>query len=359
MVRSRPLGAFVAYMTWLALVLRVAPTMAQAEPQPSEATTPAYDGFIDQALQAYDSGRFAEARTLFRRAHELRPTARTLRTIGMCAFNLGDYVDAVVSLEAALAEARMPLTEEQRSHANDLIARSHQHVGRFRVQLSPADAVLSVDHRAPTLTAQRELVLEAGRHEIDVRAMGYQSGQSVLNVAGGDRTTFELRLVPTPDSQMTRAVAAPERQTRPAVSHAPAEPLPVAPADTRRASFQTTLGYVTLGTGFAGLAAFGVVGALAVARQSQLSDDCPNGQCPPAYHGDVDSYDTLRAVSTGLVIGGGACALLGAGLLLFAQPARADRGISARADRATPSRADRATLEPVFGVASIGLRGRL
>jgi tetratricopeptide (TPR) repeat protein len=59
---------------------------------------------INSALSAFENGRWAEARSDFRRAHELDPTARTLRTIGMCSFNLGDYIDAVQSLEAALED---------------------------------------------------------------------------------------------------------------------------------------------------------------------------------------------------------------------------------------------------------------
>jgi hypothetical protein len=346
MHRSRPLWGLVACTGWLFWGgLPVPHTWAQAEAQPAQATQSAYDGFIEQALQAYDAGRFAEARTSFRRAHELSPTARTLRTMGMCAFNLGDYVDALLNLEAALSDSRKPLTDEQRKHATDLIGRSNQHVGRYRLRLSPPEAALTVDGHAPALLAERELVLESGRHQIDVRAPGYRSAQSALSVEGGDRTTFELRLThATPeeiagnqagDPQLTAAA-----DQRPKSGFSQAQPVEPEPA---RGSLQQTLGYVTLGVGVAGLAAFGVVGALAIAKQSSLHDHCPQGQCAPAYHDDVDRYETLKNVTTGLLIGGGVCTLVGAGLLLF------------HGERVS----ERATLQPMLGFGTVGLRGTL
>jgi hypothetical protein len=272
----------------------------------------------------------------------------------MCAFNLGDYVDAVSSLEAALNDPRKPLTDDQRRHASDLIARSNQHVGRFRLRLSPPEAALTIDGRAPTLIGQLELLLESGRHEIDVRATGYRSAHSVLSVEGGDRTTLELQLergsgsangnanenassVAQTDGMQPKAAA--ERAAGATASSAVNRPRP----DAADGSTQKTIGYVTLGVGAAGLVAFGVVGGLAIAAQTKLADHCPQARCAPAYYRDVDRYETLKTASTVLLIGGGVCAALGAGLLLF---------------RPGPS-SEHAALEPMLGLGTFGLRGQL
>src|ERR1700742_2147963 len=122
MHRSRLLLRLIACIGWVSYALVSAPLHAQPENQPTQATPSAYDALIEQALASYDAGRFAEARTSFRRAHELNPTARTLRTIGMCSFNLGDYVEAVLSLETSLTDQRKPLTEDLRRHVTELIA---------------------------------------------------------------------------------------------------------------------------------------------------------------------------------------------------------------------------------------------
>src|SRR3954467_9851662 len=100
---------------------------------------------IGDAVAEYDAGHFQEARALFRQAHERQPTARTLRGIGMCSFELRDYVEATRSLTASLRETRRPLTSEQKRHAELLLARAHTFVGRFTVKIKPATASLFVD----------------------------------------------------------------------------------------------------------------------------------------------------------------------------------------------------------------------
>src|SRR5262245_12806154 len=55
-----------------------------------------YEQLITRALTEFDARNFAEARALFLQAHALRPTARTLRGIGVTEFELRNYVDSVV-----------------------------------------------------------------------------------------------------------------------------------------------------------------------------------------------------------------------------------------------------------------------
>jgi hypothetical protein len=308
---------------------------------PADAESSDYDRFIAQALSAYDSGRFAEARSSFRRAHELLPTARTLRTIGMCSFNLGDYVDALLNLEAALTDPRKPLNADQRSSAADLIARSQVHVGRFRVRVTPSDALLWADGRPPPRLGTDEVLLEPGRHELLAQASGHQPSRSTLQVDGGDRTTLEIRLELNPAGSDVAAAVTPSAAARGEAS-APA-PLanPTAPED--RSNTQAVLGYLALGVGGAGLIAFGVTTGLAASKGSSLDARCADRQCPPAYHDDVDTYDRYKLLSTvslitGLVFGGGGVALL------LTQP---------------NGRPESAALTPILGIGAIGLRGHL
>ena len=79
-----------------------------------QANHSAYDGFITEALTAYDAGRWAEARSSFRPRTSSRRRRARFRTLGMCSFNLGDYVDALQNLESALTDTRKPVTSEQR-----------------------------------------------------------------------------------------------------------------------------------------------------------------------------------------------------------------------------------------------------
>lgn len=311
---------------------------AQSSPAPTTLAASAYDRYIEDGLQAYDAGRVAEARSAFRRAHELSPTARTLRTIGMCSFNLGDYMDAVWNLERARIETRKPLTEEQQKHVLGLIAKANQHIGRFRLHLDPAEASVMVDGRPALLLDQTELLSEAGIREIEARAPGYQTAHNTLSVDGGDRTTIVLSLVPE-SSQSTVARDGAILPASPAASQE--EP---APADAKR-SLQPTLGYVSLVTGIASLVGFGVTSGLAIADRSTLHDHCPSGTCGPADRDLVERYDGLRTASTVTLIAGSVFTLLG-GALLLRRPSEHER-------------TSNANLAPMFGPGSVGLRGRL
>lgn len=323
-----------ACSSWFLLGMTLLPSwsaQAQATPQPTAPAPSAYDRFIEDALQAYDAGRFAEARTSFKRAHELMPTARTLRTIGMCSFNLGDYADAVWNLEKARSDTRKPLNDEQQKHAGELIARANQRIGRFRLHVEPATATLSVDHQ-PALLLDDELLLESGRHEVEARAPGYVVSRAALNVEGGDRTTLVLQLAPDANA----LAQLPER--------APATPLaaPAQPTSSASAGAQTWIGYSTLGLGVAGLIGFGVVSALAISEQNKLEDRCPKSTCGSSYRDEVSRYDTLRTASTVTLIAGGTLTALGA-VLLFT-----------RSDRKRET-----AFEPVLGPGQIGVRGQL
>src|SRR5262245_32294535 len=115
----------------LVALLIVSASAARAR---AEDDTPA-SVLIGDAVAEYDAGHFQEARALFRQAHERSPTARTLRGIGMCSFEMRDYVEASRSLTASLRDQRRPLTPEQKRHAEALLARAHTFIGRFTVKL--------------------------------------------------------------------------------------------------------------------------------------------------------------------------------------------------------------------------------
>jgi hypothetical protein len=318
----------------------------------ARAQEPDYDRFITQALAAYDAGRWTEARTLFRRAHQLQPTARTFRTLGMCSFNLGDYVDALQNLETALVDPRKPLTPEQRAHVAGLIERSNQEIGRFRLQLTPENAVLFVGGAPAELLARRELLLESGRHVITASADGYRASQRELTVERGDRATLEFRLEPLAAAEPLAATAPPAVTPLPATAPPPAATIPVAPIAERPSrresgthSTQSVLGFVGVGLGAAGVATFAVAGGLALAKKATLEGECPNRTCGPDHHGDVDTYDRLKTLSTvGLVAGAG---LLSIGAVL----------LFTGAHESPPARA--AALEPELGLGWAGVRGQL
>ena len=97
-------------------------------------------------------------------AHEINPNARTLRSIGMASFELRDYVSALRALSAALVETRKPLSLDQRTHAQGLLERSRMYVGIYTLKISPADARVLIDGRAPDSEPDGTVLLGFGSH---------------------------------------------------------------------------------------------------------------------------------------------------------------------------------------------------
>ena len=164
-----------------------------AAPDPGE--TAQYRALLEEAVSEYDARRYEEARALFRRAHDISPNSRTLRGIGMASFELREYVEALRSLEGALADKRRPLTSTQRQQVESLLERTRAFVGRFFVKAQPKETVVRVDGAPSVLESDGSLLLSFGRHALTAEATGAVPESREINVIGGERQelTFQLR----------------------------------------------------------------------------------------------------------------------------------------------------------------------
>jgi tetratricopeptide (TPR) repeat protein len=210
---------FVSLACSLALLLFGA-ALARADARAEEGSE--YDRAIRAAVSEYEAGSWHEARALFRRAHELEPSARTLRGLGLTAFELRRYVDAMAELEAALTDARKPLTPEQRDQIVPLLGRIRQYISVFDVSLVPADAELLVDGVLVHLEAGR-LSLDPGEHTVVARAQGHEESRTVLRAEAG--TERDLTIVLEPSAPPEREPGLAEGEPDPQGDETPAPAL--------------------------------------------------------------------------------------------------------------------------------------
>lgn len=154
----------------------------------------AYRAAVRDALLEYDARHFEEARTLFRRAHDIEPNARTLRGIGMASFELRDYVVAVRALSAALVDTRKALTPEQREHTQDLLERSELFVDVFVLKINPPDARVVIDGQLLEPETDGTLRLRFGAHIVEASKPGYRVRTFPINVHGGERRELMVNL---------------------------------------------------------------------------------------------------------------------------------------------------------------------
>lgn len=126
-----------------------------------------YEVVIRDAVNEYNLGNYAEASVLFERAHQMRPSARTLRGKGMCAFELKHYVAAVEAFSAALENQTRPLSDEHRAEVARLLERARAFAASYELTTPAGVTQIEVDGEARALPPG-PLLLDPGRHALAV-----------------------------------------------------------------------------------------------------------------------------------------------------------------------------------------------
>jgi hypothetical protein len=212
------LGRFVELITAATLfaAIATAPVRCEAQETPRPAATAdgeAYREPVRAALDAFAAKNWVEARRLFSVAHQLEPSARTLRGLGMVAFEMQDYVQARGLLRTALDDARKPLEGDLRGETEALLERTHGLLGRVSLHVVPAEARVLFDG-APVADADGEVWIAAGTHVITVEAAGHTRRTQTIGVAAGGRVELKVQLEPAQplpaesDTARSQAVAA-------------------------------------------------------------------------------------------------------------------------------------------------------
>lgn len=126
-----------------------------------------YEVVIRDAVNEYNLGNYAEASVLFERAHQMRPSARTLRGKGMCAFELKHYVAAIEAFSAALENQTRPLSDEHRAEVARLLERARAFAASYELSTPVGVTQIEVDGQARALP-RGPLLLDPGKHALAV-----------------------------------------------------------------------------------------------------------------------------------------------------------------------------------------------
>ena len=181
-------------------------SLSLAHAQDGAAEPPQYRATVREALSEYHAKNFPEARALFTEAHALYPNARTLRGLGMTAFELRSYHESITYLKEALASKVKPLDGGLRGETERLLARAERFVGTLNLTVSPEGASVLVDGNQVARSSWGEsnaepLMLEVGEHALEFQAEGYHSEVRSLHVKGRETETWRVVLNPLPVAQ--------------------------------------------------------------------------------------------------------------------------------------------------------------
>lgn len=199
------------------------------EPDDDPAADPAYRDLIAEAIREYSMRNYAEARSLFTRAYAMHPNARVMRGLGMAEFELRNYIASTDLLTRALASQDKPLTADQRAQTIELLQRAQGFIGRFSMELNPAQAMVQVDGAPVDAAAGNALLMQVGDHTLEVSAAGYRPTRRIVKVTGGEVATIRvqlepvsLKVEPTPPPASPGPTTVTASNTPPASSTAPA-----------------------------------------------------------------------------------------------------------------------------------------
>jgi hypothetical protein len=151
-----------------------------------------YTQLVTSAVAAFDAGRFEAAHELMARAHRLNPSARTLRGMGLAAFQAQHYALAGLDFERALAEKRQPLTYEQRDEVERLQAETNLQTARYRLNGERPGSVMLIDDEPPMMDGAGFLVLDTGDHELSLRPSGGDERTLTIHAEGGKWWVLDL-----------------------------------------------------------------------------------------------------------------------------------------------------------------------
>lgn len=194
-----------------------APTRAgptQAEPEgPAEAQDvepPEYRTTIREALAEYRARHFLEARALFAEAHRLLPNARTLRGLGMTAFELRSYRESIGFLQQALAHEVKPLEGGLRNETERLLKRAERFVAKLELTTEPPDVRVTLDGAPVERPEGEPLLLDIGPHELEFSAEGYVPETRSIEVKRHKRESWTITLEPLPTPEVAAIPTAAE-----------------------------------------------------------------------------------------------------------------------------------------------------
>lgn len=271
-----------------------------------------------------------------------RGAARKLAQAGVEALQEQRYDAASEKLERAYSVLRVPSIALWSARALEkrgkLVEASERYLEATRLDASVGDAAVQRQARADAETERQALLgripsltialsgAPADATQVTIDGEAWPSalwgeprptnpGEHELRAQHGeDVVTVKVTLAEGEKRSETLSFRAPSAPPAPVVALPP--PLPMKGESSNP---QRTLGFVAVGVGGAGLVVGAVTGFIIASRHSDLEGSCNSqNQCDPGRQSDVDSYNSLRPVSTVALIAGGVVAAAGVTLVLTA-----------------------------------------
>ena len=320
-------------------------TVARAEPTAADRETAR--SLMQQGRELREKGDGAEALKRFKAADDIMHVPTTGLELAKAQVAQGLLVEARDTIATHPAVARQgvgprALQGGTPEGADQLDASLNGRVPALTIVVKGAgpgeSATVTVDGIALAETAVGLPRSVDPGHHVLVAKTPTGEGKAEVDVAEGDQKKVEIAMVSSAPPPPAETPA----ETPPATETPEAEPT--------RSHAPTTLTWIGIGVGGAGLVAGSVAGILSISKKSSLDSACANNVCGPSSYSDLDSANSLAMVSNvAFAVAGAGAALAIVSLIVGHEES------SAPASQAPPAEAVRWV--PWVGAGSAGVSG--
>ena len=253
-----------------------------------------------EAINLYRAGKYPDALDRMSRAHSLVNLTTTGLWRARCLEKLGRLVEASEQLrevkKMTLGDDAKPVHRSAQTDAAKDLAAIEPRIPRIAIRLEadvPDDTRVAIDNKPLDDVVLGVLrPIDPGRHEISVKGGG-MTASATIELAEGEQLELPVRIEDR-DDRRSLGIG----------------------RDTSGLSPAGIVGAVAIGVGVVGLTIGAIFGGVAIGTKGDLETACPDMGCSPAFHDDIDAFETQRTVSTAMFIAGGVITAIGLTLVI-------------------------------------------
>ncbi len=284
------------------------------------AVTDTYAGDKEDAERHFKAGvslqkveDFEAAIAAFESSLRLHPSKGALFNLANCLRATHRYGEALETLQRLDREYGEVLDDPMRAAVDRQLQELRNLSASLVVQVDRAGAEVRVDGKLIGLTPlTEELQLSPGGHDIEVRLEGFEPAKVQVELVSREKTTKKIAL-----KKIAPPPPPPPSKPKPSAEPAP-KPRPLPPDEGTGPL--TAAGWTASAAGVAALAGGAVTGIWALSLDSDLADDCMDGNCPADKSADIDRLETLTTTTNVLLGLGVTITAAGIVMLLLDQP---------------------------------------
>lgn len=193
------------FITLSVLVLVTILNARAASAESADAAREEARAAFEEGLELVQQERWEDALEAFDASLQRYPTQTALFNRALCYGLAGRPVDALRDLEQHIAEYGESVDSERRQAVEEEIERQRRRIGQLSVEAdSDVIAQVLVDGIEIGETPLAEpIAVNPGRHQVTLRAEGYESLSQWVEVGSGDETSLLFELAELPEEPAT------------------------------------------------------------------------------------------------------------------------------------------------------------